>query len=137
MVVDLKRGSMVLLLAAALPAWSQTAGALPDPTKPAPAFSSPVDTAATQGAAVSRLSSVMLPQRGGRANAVIDGQLLRVGEKLGEATLVRVTESTAILEGPAGRETLYLTPDVTKTPAVTKTPIVSRTVGRASAKEKR
>lgn len=131
MVVDLKTFSTVLLLSAVLPAWGQSAGGMPDPTKPAAAFSSPVDVASGQGAAVSRLSSVMLPQRGGRANAVIDGQLLRVGEKLGEATLVRVTESSATLDGPAGRETLYLTPDVTKTP------VVSRTVGRASAKEKR
>ncbi|HRE16106.1 MAG TPA: hypothetical protein PLW86_03435, partial [Rhodocyclaceae bacterium] len=85
----------------------------------------------TPAVTLSRLTSVMLPKRGGRASAVIDGQLLRVGDALGDAKLVSVSETAAILESPQGRETLYLIPDINKTPAV------SRQGGRPSAKEKR
>lgn len=60
-----------------------------------------------------RLSSIVLPKQG-RATAVIDGQVVRLGERVGGARLLRLTESEAVLEGPEGVERLYLTPDVDK-----------------------
>lgn len=61
----------------------------------------------------SRLTSVVIPKQG-RATAVIDGQVVRVGERVGNARLLRLTESEALLEGPEGIERLYLTPSVDK-----------------------
>lgn len=134
MAIDLTRCSVLLLAACtwALPATAQTS--LADPTRPPAAFLSPDGSAPAVVTAVplSRLTSVKLPQgRGGAPSAVIDGQLLRVGERLGEARLVRVSETQATLEGPDGRETLYLIPDINKKPAAT------RSAGRPSAKEMR
>jgi len=132
MAIDLTRYVALLLAACALPAAAQTT--LADPTRPPAAFLSSDGSAPAALAVVplSRLTSVKLPQRrGGAASAVIDGQLLRVGERLGEARLVRVSETEATLEGPDGRETLYLIPDINKKSAA------NRNAGRPSAKEKR
>ena len=69
----------------------------------------------------SRLTSVVLPrQGGGRPSAVIGGQVVQLGGLVGEARLVRVTESEALLEGPDGVERLYLTPDIEKKMNVNK-----------------
>lgn len=131
---DLMRCAFLAVLSGwAMSAAAQTGGAMQDPTRPPAAYLSGAATGpvAVSVAPLSRLTSVMLPKRGGRASAVIDGQILRVGDKLGEDQLRSVTESTAILEGPQGRETLYLIPDINKTPAA------SRFGARPSAKEKR
>lgn len=63
--------------------------------------------------AVSGLSSVILPKKG-RPSAIIDGQLVQLGGTVRNATLVRVTENSAVLEGSDGSERLYLTPDAEK-----------------------
>jgi len=128
-----------VLLAVMLAGWMVPAagqsgtGLAQDPTKPPAAYlaGATLGAVAVASAPLSRLTSVMLPKHGGRASAVIDGQVLRIGDKLGESQLRSVTESTAILEGPQGRETLYLIPDINKTPAA------SRQGARPSAKEKR
>lgn len=44
--------------------------------------------------------------------AIIDGQMIALGGKLGEATLVEVSESCVVLKTPKGREILTLFPDV-------------------------
>jgi MSHA biogenesis protein MshK len=50
-----------------------------------------------------------------RREATIDGHVVKVGEKHGEATLVDVSDSSAVLRGPDGeRITLRMFPDVEK-----------------------
>ena len=91
------------------PAFGQSA--LADPTRPPDAV--PVvagDAGADQG-----LQSVMIP-KSGRARALIGGRWVAVGEKIGESTLVRVRQDGVVLKGPAGTETIALTPSVAKTP---------------------
>ena len=85
-----------------------------DPTRPPEAWQSPTAVAG-EGAAESgpRLQSVLLPERG-RPVAVISGKTVALGERLGQATLVGLTEREAILRGPDGVTHLYLTPDVDK-----------------------
>ncbi|MBL8488815.1 MAG: hypothetical protein JNK22_17250 [Rhodocyclaceae bacterium] len=104
-------GGLFLLAAAGalVPAFAQAP--LADPTRPPDAV--PVtagDASADQG-----LQSVMIPKNG-RARALIGGRWVAVGEKIGESTLVRVRQDGVVLKGPAGTETIALTPSVAKTP---------------------
>ncbi len=82
-----------------------------DPTRPPAAWLTP----ATGGdaAEIPRLQSVLMP-RGRRPVAVIGGKTVALGGKLGGATLVRLSEHEAVLQGADGVIHLYLTPDVQK-----------------------
>jgi MSHA biogenesis protein MshK len=95
------------LLAAALP-MAACAGTLPDPTRPPSALlSAPVAASAPQGAP--RLQSVLLGN-GRTPAAVINGELVLLGGRVGESRLVRLTERSAVLRGPQGDTTLALIP---------------------------
>lgn len=79
-----------------------------DPTRP------PAEGAIAGAGAISlgpRLESVYLPAKGKR-RAVIDGTLLAVGDEFAGRRLLRIAETKVELEGPEGREVLFLTPDV-------------------------
>jgi MSHA biogenesis protein MshK len=71
----------------------------PDPTRPPQSVQAPEAEGAQSG-----LQSVLISDRG-RA-AVINGQLVEQGQKYGDATLTRVTESEVTLV--SGRETKVL-----------------------------
>ena len=85
-----------------------------DPTRPPASW---VDQAAAPGATDEgeglRLQSVLIPQRG-KPVAVIGGVTVTLGEQVGDARLVRLTEREAVLQGADGVTHLYLTPDVKK-----------------------
>lgn len=90
---------------------------LDDPTRPpAGVLGADGSLATTAGLG---LTSVYLP-RDGKPHAVIDGQLVRLGDRVRGARLTRVAETGVVLEGPAGIERLYLTPDVDKKTNVTR-----------------
>ncbi|MDP2810871.1 MAG: hypothetical protein Q8O34_12050 [Rhodocyclaceae bacterium] len=98
-------------------AWAQ--GALPDPTRPpgAAAAASPGGNVPEVPAA-SGLSSVIL-RKGAKPAAIIDGQYVELGGKVGERRVVRITEGEVILknaDGADGRETLRMTPGIEKQP---------------------
>jgi MSHA biogenesis protein MshK len=86
-----------------------------DPTRPPAAWLSPVGEASPAGEAAGglRLQSVKMPV-GGRPVAVIGGKTVVLGGSLGGATLVRLNEREAVLQGVDGVTHLYLTPDVEK-----------------------
>jgi MSHA biogenesis protein MshK len=92
---------------------------LADPTQPPASVLGPDGLPVADGGS-SGLTSVMLPKKGGRPTAIIDGRVVTVGEMVGMARLVRLTETEALLEGPEGVERLYLTPSVEKKMNVTK-----------------
>jgi len=72
------------------------------------------------------LQSVMLSS--GRKAAVISGQMVRVGEKYEEATLVKVTDQEAVLRGEDGvLQTLKMHPAIEKK-------IIKPAADKASAK---
>jgi hypothetical protein len=107
---------MLLCLAAAAgtPAWAQLA----DPTRPPQLAVQPADAAAAAAQAPTGLQSIIYKKDGqGRAAAVINGQVVQLGGRLGDMRLVKVAEDHVILLGPEGRETLRLTPAVEKMPA--------------------
>lgn len=107
----------LILLALASSAFAQSV----DPTRPPANWLVPVDpaTQAGEGAANGlRLQSVLMSQ-GRKPVAVIGGKTVPLGGKVGEATLVRLNEHEAILQGADGVTHLYLTPDVQKQMIVT------------------
>lgn len=99
-----------LLLTSA--AWAQLA----DPTRPPAQATAPAgDAAATAAPAVTGLQSVILSRGGkGRPAAVINGEVVQLGGKVGEARLVKVEEDHVVLLGAEGRETLRLMPAAEK-----------------------
>lgn len=105
------RPPICLLLAGLLAA--PAAFALDDPTRPPAAWANPGEAAAPAGDGGPRLKSVLWPQRG-QPLAIIDGQTVPLGGRVGEARLVRLSEREAVLSGPEGVTRLYLTPDVEK-----------------------
>jgi MSHA biogenesis protein MshK len=98
------------------------AQALVDPTRP------PGQVAAQAGepgaVPVSRLQSVLISK--GRKYAVIDGVQVALGGKVGEATLVRLSESEAVLRNGKDTEVLKLLPGIEKKP-VRRKPAAGRT----------
>jgi len=106
-----------------------TAEVLPDPTRP------PVEAGEETPGAVATgpvLQSVMI--RPGSRAAVISGQLLTEGERLGDAKLVKISEGEVILVGSEGRQTLKLFPGVEKKFA---RPSQEETLKRGKNKSKR
>lgn len=92
--------------------WAQLA----DPTRP-PALPDVATAPGDAGTAkvTGGLQTVILKKDGiGRSAAVIDGQVVQLGGRLGEARLVRVEEDHVILLGAEGRETLRLMPATEK-----------------------
>ena len=96
---------------------------LPDPTRPPVGMTTPVAESADAGGAV--LQSVMLPKKG-KPIAVISGQPVRLGERLGERRLIRLSEKEAVLSGPDGEERLLLTPQAEKLSIIPRTPAARR-----------
>lgn len=123
-----------------------SASSVPDPTRP-PAEFLQLDQAnggAGGGAgpvsnqnlySSSGLQAVVLHGQGGKPVAIINGETVRLGAKVGEAKLVSVTESSAVLQGPNGREVLRMTPQIEKKFAVE--PSAARSKNRKTSKKLR
>jgi hypothetical protein len=103
--------------------------ALPDPTRPPTALRS-AEAAATgassaAGTGTLQLQSVRLGQgadKGKAPVAIINGQVLAVGDTLGEWRLQRLNEHAAWLAGPQGVLVLALHPGVERAPARSEVP---------------
>lgn len=106
--------------------WAQ--GALPDPTRP-PVAAAPIAESgkAAAGPAAGGLSSVIL-RKGEKPAAIVDGQYVELGGKVGERRVVRIAEGKVVLRNAEGRETLLLTP------GIEKTPVVKEKAGKSSAR---
>ncbi len=106
------RIAIMVLVPAGLP--GAVNAQLADPTRP------PADARkaaeATSGGSVpdaSGLQSVILRKQGNPA-ALINGEVVELGGKVGEARLVKVSEDAVVLKGPGGEETLRLIPAAEK-----------------------
>lgn len=105
---SLRRWAPALMLAMACA--SAAAQALPDPTRPPAALWAPADAAP---AAPSRpqLQSVLISNKpGGRRVAVIDGQVVRVGSKVGGAVVTEIRDTAVLLRRGKSQETFTLYP---------------------------
>lgn len=111
--------SLPVLAMAALsgPAMSQLA----DPTRPPPVAAKPATTAGDAVEPVaSGLQSILL-RKNGKPAALIHGELVELGGKVGDAKLVRISENSVLLRGPQGEERLWLTPAAEKKPHIDTT----------------
>ena len=99
-----------LLLALGL-AWpGAQAQALDDPTRPPAALWAPASTVPVV-AARPQLQSVLISTRpGGRRLAVIDGQMVRVGSKVGDAVVTEIHDTAVVLRRGKSLETFKLYP---------------------------
>lgn len=98
----------LLVLSVSCAALAQSA----DPTRPA------IDT----GAAAAGMPAAAPPgglqsiiqRRNGKPAALINGAVVELGGKVGEARLVKVGDDHVVLRGALGKEILRLTPEVEK-----------------------
>lgn len=105
------RISVVCPLVLALSALPAAAQALPDPTRPA---AGEHVAAGAPAARASVLQSVLVSE--GRRVAVIDGQLVPIGGRVGAYRLVSVEPTSVVLQGPGGSRTLRLLDGIGKLP---------------------
>ncbi len=100
--------AILILLGAHSAAHGAPAGLSVDPTRPpSPAAGVP----GGQKSAQSRiLQSVLIAP--GRSVAVVDGEMVRVGSRLGDAVVVKIDEIGVVLRSSGRTETLRLLPDV-------------------------
>ena len=122
---------LALMVAVFLGAGSALAQ-VPDPTRPAGTLVSPDAAGAVAVPAESGVQTVIL-RPGRKSAAVINGQYVEVGGKLGDKRVLLISESEVVLKGENGREVIRVTPDIEKVPAGTKAANKQRTT-RATEK---
>jgi len=102
---NMKRFLTLSLVALANSAWAQ---AVQDPTRPPAELIQPVAGAAATGAP--QLQSILVARApGGRRVAVIDGEMVRIGDMVRGARVIGMTASTVQLQRGGKRETLNMT----------------------------
>ncbi|MDO8065461.1 MSHA biogenesis protein MshK [Janthinobacterium sp. SUN206] len=86
------------------------AQALDDPTRPPAALWAPADAAPVVAARPQLQSVLVSTQPGGRRLAVIDGQTVKVGGKVGDAVVVEIRDTAVLLRRGKSLETFKLYP---------------------------
>jgi len=84
-----------------------------DPTRPADA--PPADGLSAQNNGLNLQTIIVHPGKG-RSTALIAGQVVRLGSRLGDKRVTKITEDEVVLQGDHGREVLRLTPSIQKKP---------------------
>ena len=113
-------------LPGSLPA-ARAAGDTPlaDPTRPPPEMMAFLPASAGAAVlAVPRLQSVLIGAS--VRSAIIDGQRYKVGDRIGDARLLRISENEVVLAGAGGRQTMTLFTPVKQTPAPERTAAPAR-----------
>jgi MSHA biogenesis protein MshK len=113
----------LLALAGASVAHAQ---AVQDPTRPPQALLRPIAAGANAGAP--QLQSILIGRgAGGRRVAVIDGDTVRVGDRVGGARVVAINAADVQLQRGGKRETLKLTaPEAAPTAAAAPAPTAGK-----------
>jgi MSHA biogenesis protein MshK len=101
----------VFLISALLAATALGAEVLPDPTRP-PALIMAPDEAKVAVPASPVLQSVLISPL--RRVATINGQIVKVGDKIGDAKVVKIAESEVVLRKGKDVEVLKLFPNIEK-----------------------
>jgi MSHA biogenesis protein MshK len=102
-----------------------------DPTRPAAGFAAEAPEGAAPG---NQLQSVMISPT--RKAAIINGVTVRLGEKYGDAVLVRVAESEVVLRSGGVQQVLKLHPAVEKVDIVRAEPVTPAAAKSAPRKAK-
>lgn len=92
--------------------FAQAAEPLPDPTRPAPEFLAPAATAdaARAASATEGLRTIIIAPD--RRSAVINGEQVKLGGRIGNERLMAVCEDSVVLQGAEGRREVPLYPGV-------------------------
>lgn len=106
------RTALLFSLCLGCPALAHAAETLSDPTRPPASLGVVEQGGGATVAAGPVLQSVLISP--GRRVAVISGQNVKLGEKFGDARVVRITESEVVLKNGKDTQTLRLFPDVEK-----------------------
>lgn len=103
----------VVLLSALLAVMTAAAGELRDPTRPG--WTAPDPDAAQRAPAAPLLTAIVIgPQQ---RRALIGERFLQVGDRFGDATLIKIAFDYVVLRGSGGERTLRLTPLLDSRPA--------------------
>jgi|GEM_PF-680067 len=87
----------------------------PDPTRPATGMmNTPSGSVAPTSGGENGLQTIMLPSKG-KPSAIINGERIELGGKYGDARVIKITESSVVLQTPTGLQTLKMVPGVEKT----------------------
>lgn len=105
-----------LSVLAGLPIAGRGEETLPDPTRPPAAILGPQSEAGGVPLGGPVLQAIRISQE--HKSAIISGERVALGGKFGDARLVRLTSSEAVLDGPEGKTVLRLVPGVEKKPVV-------------------
>lgn len=89
---------------------------VPDPTRPPGAVSAPPPGGVGAPPVESGVQTLILRHEG-KSGAVINGQYVEVGGKLGDKRVVKISDSEVVLAGAGGREVIRLTPAIEKVQA--------------------
>lgn len=104
-----QRGLSLCLFLAVSPVHAQT---MTDPTRPPAAFDRGQGAAAVGTGPM--LQSVLIAS--GRSEAIISGQTVRLGEKFGDAQVIKITDTEVVLRNGKELQTLRLFPSIEKRP---------------------
>lgn len=90
---------------------------LADPTKPPPGVDQPAEASGEVPAPPATGLQTIIRRHGAKPAAVINGEYVVLGGRVGEARVVRIGEDSVTLKSATGTETLKLAPGVDKAPA--------------------
>jgi hypothetical protein len=110
------RGRLLSVLFAGSVGAAAAFAQVPDPTRPPDALLAPAAEGGVAAPVETGVQTVIL-RRGGKSGAVINGQYVVVGDKLGDKRVLKISESEVVLEGESGREVIKATPAIEKVPA--------------------
>jgi MSHA biogenesis protein MshK len=116
-------------LAAAMLGSTPALAQLSDPTRPPDAVTAG-DGAATTGA--SGVQTVIVRPRG-KSVAVINGREVKVGDRIGDKRVLKISETEIVLKGESGREVIKVIPAITKTPARSTPAVKSGAAAKSAA----
>jgi MSHA biogenesis protein MshK len=118
----------VLWIALALSPAAACAQALNDPTRPPASFGGAADMDGDGAGAGTVLQSVIISPT--NKSAIISGVMVKLGEKYGDAVLVKVAESEVVLKSGNTSQVLKLLPGVEKRVPASATPKESARHGK-------
>jgi len=119
-----RAAALILALAAASAVRAQV---VTDPTRPPAGFDTPAPEAAGEAGGGMRLQSVMISPT--HRSAIISGVTVALGEKFGDAVLIKVTETAVVLRSGNENRVLKLYPGVEKREVKPKTASAARNDG--------
>ncbi|MCX7156849.1 MAG: hypothetical protein NTW45_10470 [Rhodocyclales bacterium] len=122
------RHILLSLLLAGLVGVGPVLAQVPDPTRPAGIVAAPDGGEGVAAPVESGVQTVIL-RPGGKSAAVINGQYVEVGDRLGDKRVLKISESEIVLKGESGREVIKVTPAIEKMPAKKVAAIKRRKTG--------